>query len=239
MQMQGLGWKQKEDPRKADFMLRANRLPPEQVQLKNVNFAMFGFPLDQGQTGTCVGHAAKHWELTAPVIKTKRLGPPTAIEMYLAATARDEWHNGQPDTTLQDGTSITAMMLALRDEFHMISAFHWTDRVDDILQYMCMDDGNSIVLGLPWLNSMFTTDEEGFLNVDMNSGWAGGHCIDGSTLNVKRGFIGGPNSWGRPADFGKLNKKTGLRDGRWRMDLDKLRLLVREGGDACAAQEVR
>jgi hypothetical protein len=237
--MQGLGWKQKEDPRNADHRLKA-LLPRREVPLKNVTFPMFGYPLDQGQTGTCVGHAAKHWELTAPIIRTKRLGPPTAIDMYLAASKRDEWHGGQPDTTLQDGTSLTAVMLALRDDFHMISEFKWTDKVDEILQYLCMDGANSVVLGLPWKASMFTTDENGFLHVDRNSEWVGGHALDGSLLRVAEpGHIGGPNSWGRPADFGKLNKKTGMRDGRWRLYLDDLHYLMGEGGDCVAAFEVR
>jgi hypothetical protein len=85
---------------------------------------------------------------------------------------------------------------------------------------------------------MFTTTVEGFVTVDWSSGLAGGHAILASMANVKSGFIGGPNSWGRPADFGKLNLLTGQRDGRWRLDLDDLRRLLLEGGDAVAARQL-
>lgn len=226
-----------EDPRKADHPLRA-RLDRATVKRRNVHLLMPGYPLDQGSTSTCCGHGGKHWELTAPVRRTKRLGPPTAIDIYLAATKRDPWHNGQPDTSLQDGTSITAVMLGLRDEFGLIESFDWTDNVDEIIDHLCSEGGNAPVLGLPWLNSMFTTTPEGFVTVDWSSGMAGGHCLAMDSVNVTRGFASGPNSWGRPADFGKINPKTGLSDGRWRIDLDDLRRLLAEGGDACVAREV-
>jgi hypothetical protein len=233
-QTQGLGWRMKEDPRKADHPLRV----AAPVQRRNVHLLMPGFPLDQGQTGTCVGHGGKHWELTAPVRRTGRMGPPTAVDMYLAATKRDAWHNGQPDTSLQDGTSITALMLALRDEFGLISSFEWTDDVDKIIDHICSDDGNPPVLGVPWLRSMFETTPEGFVIFDWSSGWAGGHCIEMDLHSETRGHAGGPNSWGRPIDFGKINPKTGLSDGRWRIDYDQLRRLLAEGGDACIAREL-
>lgn len=239
----GLGWKMNEDPRKADHPLKARLATP--APLRNISWAMFTHPLNQGMTSCCVGFATKHWELIAPVIRTRVLGPPTGVDFYLAATKRDPWHNGQPDTTLQDGTSITAMMLALRDEFHLIEGFDWTDKVDDILQFLCSPTGGPVVLGLPWLNSMFTTPPDGILKVDTTSGWAGGHAIAASLLSISRPgegtdpIIGGPNSWGRPADFGKLDPKTGMRDGRWRMHVEDLRTLLREGGDACAARELR
>jgi hypothetical protein len=230
-----LGWLGFEDRRKAAYPLQARLTASVR---RNVSYAMFGYPLDQGKTGTCVGFAGKHWELTAPVIGTKRLGPPTGIDFYLAATERDQWHGGQPDTTLKDGTSLTALMLGFRDKFQLITGFDWTDDPDTILDFMCGDDGGPVVLGLPWYRSMFETTEEGFLTVDPASGLAGGHAILCSHVNVTRGFLSGPNSWGRPADFGRLNKLTGQRDGRWRLDLDRLLYLLDEGGDCVAARQL-
>lgn len=235
----GLGWKPatdpiKEDARKADHPLRITA----PVKRRNVHLLMPYPPLNQGQTGTCVGHGTKHWELTAPIRRTKPLGPPTAVDFYLAATTRDPWHGGQPDASLQDGTSITAMMLALRDEFGLISSFEWTDDADLIIDHICSEGGNAPVLGLPWLNSMFTTTPEGFVIVDRSSGWAGGHCICMDTHNETHGYGAGPNSWGRPIDFGKINPKTGMSDGRWRFDYDDLRWLLQQGGDACVAREI-
>lgn len=236
---QGLGWAMEEDSRLVDHPLRANRLPADEVPIRNVNYLMPGYPLDQGQTGTCVGHGVKHFELIAPVRRTKRLGYPTAIDFYLEATKRDPWHNGEPDTGLQDGTSVTAAMLALRDVFGYIESFDWTQDIAEVLQFMSLPDGGPVVLGLPWYQSMFTTGPDGIVKVDKASGLAGGHCITASWISVSRRLIGGPNSWGRPIDFGKLNRATGFRDGRWRMTWEDLGDLLLNGGVACAARERR
>ena len=228
-----------DDHQKADCQLRPRLLRDGPVVRRNRYFPMFGWPLDQGMTGTCCGFAGKHWGLSAPVIQHRRLGPPTGIDLYLAATKRDPWHGGQRDTSLQDGTSLTALMLALRDEFGHIAEFLWTNEVDDIIDYMSRDDGGPVILGLPWGRSMMRTDQEGIVRVNRAEDFIGGHAICANRLNWKQGRIEGPNSWGRPADFGKLNPATGLSDGRFRFDLDDLRWLMERSGDAVIARERR
>lgn len=241
----GLGWLGvggREDPRKANHPLRANRLMEVERIRRNIRYPSFSWPLDQGQTGTCVGHGGKHWEITAPVRRTKRLGPPTAIDLYLETTKRDPYHKGQPDTSLQDGTDITSLFLVFRDLYGFVSDFDWTNDIDDVLDFMCSGQGG-VVLGIPWYRSMFHTTREGIVLVDLASGLAGGHCIYADEVEWQRKgsevpMLSGPNSWGRPLDFGKLDPKTGQTDGRWRMDLNDLRRFLVDGGEAVAGREL-
>lgn len=234
-QAQGLGFRREAAPRRANFPLSAQL--PETIVRRNHYWPMFGLPLDQGATGTCVGHGGKHWEISVPVIRTQRLGPPTAIDLYLAATTRDPWHNGQPDTSLQDGTSVNALMLALRDQYKLIGAFDWElSRVDPVLDFL--SEVGPVIIGVNWYDSMFRTDQEGFLHLPTTARIAGGHCLCINGIDIKRGFVYGPNSWGQPADFGRFNPNTGRSDGRFRMSFELLARLIGEDGEACAAREL-
>ncbi len=234
----GLGRIPERKPEQDRHPLRA-RLADVPVVRRNKRWPSFTWPLDQGRTGTCCGHGGKHWEITAPVIRTKRLGPPTAIDIYLKATTFDPWHGGKPDATLQDGTSVNAVMLALR-ELGYVAEFIWEfDDLDPILDYVSTTSG--VILGIDWPEAWFTTTPEGFLrDLGPNEDWVGGHCIFCDEVNFTRGYIGGPNSWGRPIDFGKVNPKTGLSDGRWRMSFEAAReVIIRRNGECCAAIETR
>jgi hypothetical protein len=237
-QVQGLGRRAEHKPEQRRHLMRDHTMQGVTVVRKNTYWPMFSFPLDQGATGTCVGFGTKHWELSAPIIQTTRMGPPTGFDFYEAATTRDAWHNGRPDLTHQDGTSVNAAMLALRDVFGYIDHFDWAFNVDDIIDFLCTH--GPVILGVNWYSSMFTTDEEGILAITTGAKIEGGHCLCANQADIKRGLIGGPNSWGRPADFGKLNVRTGLRDGRWYMPLELIdRLVAREEGEAAASNEIR
>jgi hypothetical protein len=53
-----------------------------------------------------------------------------------------------------------------------------------------------VLLGIPWLNSMFDTATDGRISVKASSGVAGGHEIECSKYDAVNGRFWIPNSWG-------------------------------------------
>jgi hypothetical protein len=70
-------------------------------------WAFFSKPLDQGNTGTCVGHGWKHRLMAAPMVR-KAGDKPSAFDIYDAAIKVDEWTDNDNDTDRQMGTSACA-----------------------------------------------------------------------------------------------------------------------------------
>lgn len=228
----GFGRIYAEDPRDDKYLARP-LLAVEPPTRKTVYYAMFSKPLNQGLTGTCVGHAGKHFMLTAPTIQTKPAVEPTAITLYKEACTRDEWtFNDSGD--LQFGTSIRGMMKALQDR-GLIGSYVWGRTVDDVIDWICSGKG-PVILGTDWYRSMMQTTDEGIMQVDFSSGRAGGHGYLVSGWDNKKGLLTGPNSWGDT--FGR-KLKSGKRDGRFRLDPTKADRLISEGGEAGMAVELR
>lgn len=199
---------------------------------------MFNRPLDQGGTSCCVGFAAKHWQLTAPVIQTAPPEEPTATTLYLEALAHDPW----PDNDwgdLQSGTSLDAGAKALRAR-GLLKEWRHVDTLDEILDWVCGVDANGkwvggpLILGLPWDRSMFDTDSNGF--IFPNGELEGYHAICINGRDEKRGFVRFPQSWGD--QFGR-KRKDGTRDGYGRIYDLELNTLLERGGHGIVMLETR
>jgi hypothetical protein len=53
-----------------------------------------------------------------------------------------------------------------------------------------------VLLGLPWLRSMFDTASDGRISVNVASGFVGGHEVECSKFDAETGEFWIPNSWG-------------------------------------------
>src|SRR5688572_22043456 len=135
--MPGFGRVRVEDPRDLIYPLRAavdSRIARAEAPRKpRRQWPVFRTPLDQGAESTCVGHAWKHWMMSAPVIQTKPDKPPTAPQIYDLATLSDEWTGNERDRHF--GTSVRAGAQVLRG-MGIVGEFRWEWLVDGCIEWL-------------------------------------------------------------------------------------------------------
>lgn len=230
----GMGRRHAPDERDRRFLLADHLRISGVVARRSHLWAMFDPPLDQGSTGTCVGHGWKHWLLTAPVIQADPASPPSAFDIYDRAIKVDEWTENDNDTARQEGTSVRAGAKVLQSQGR-IGAYTWAFDVNTCANWLAGMDaeghfvGGPAVIGVNWYGSMFDLDEGGFLRIAPTAQVEGGHCVLLTGWNEKRGFAYGINSWGRY--WG--------RKGRFYMPGEVLDRLIREDGEVCTSVELR
>lgn len=189
-------------------------------------------PLDQGHTGTCVGHGWKHSLMAMPLTR-KAEEPPSAFDIYDAAIKVDQWPENDNDTARQMGTSVRAGAQVLQT-LGLLKEYSWCYSADDIIRWLAGQDakgkfvGGPVVIGIPWYQGMFETDANGFLNI--SGALVGGHCLCLNELHAD-GVIEGIQNWALP--WG-LNGK-----GHFLIRPETLDVLVKQDGEACASTESR
>jgi hypothetical protein len=147
--------------------------------------------LDQGNTGTCVGHAFAHRRADSPV-PTGEIDEAYALKLYLDASG---------DTTYQVGTSGLAACRVLAQR-GTISQYHWITSPTELRNTLLTV--GSVCVGTDWYGSMFTPVFQygnAYLTVDTTSGIAGGHeyLINGINVEPSSGlpYYRMKNSWGQ------------------------------------------
>lgn len=184
----------------------------------------FARPFDQGVTGTCVGHGGKNWMLSAPVMQTKRDGPPTPFDLYREACAVDEWtQNDNGD--LNFGTSVRALFKVLQAR-GLVAEYRWASNMQDVIDFVLLH--GPVVIGVNWYEGMLRPDASGYIN--LTGSVVGGHCVLVVGHNRTRGDFTIVNSWG---DWGPKHGRALIRSA------DLQRLLFNEGGEAAAGLEVK
>jgi hypothetical protein len=187
--------------------------------------------LNQGQTGTCVGHGFEYRLRGAP-FSHRATAVPDAFAIYDLATTLDPWPENDGDR--QSGTSVLAGVKALQVLGYAGEHFDWIYDADTAAKWLAGKDaagrfvGGTLVIGIPWYASMFTPDAEGFVKPEPGSPLVGGHCLELDEAQVERGFFEWPNSWGTDWGLG----------GRGRMSFETLDRLLKEDGDAVIVDEV-
>lgn len=188
---------------------------------------------DQGQEGACVGHGHQGRFLNAPIWPRN---PPDygdtdasvdAYEVYKAAQDVDEWPGDD-----YDGTSVLAGAKVMTDA-DAYQSYWWAFNIDSVL--LAIAYVGPVVLGIPWLDSMFEPRPSGLL--DCTGKIAGGHCIRARGVRLRAKLFGEgldpievvrlTNSWGR--DYG-MNGDVYIR-------VDDLSMLLEDEGDACVPVE--
>lgn len=211
----GLGRRHAPDARDHAYLLRA-LAPPEPPRSRS--WPLFAKWLDQGATGTCVGHGWRHLLTGTP--QPCRAATPTPFAIYDRAILLDEWADNDQDTARRLGTSVRAGAKALQ-ALGLISAYGWAFDVDAAIDWIA--NHGPVVAGTNWYSSMFERDKGGYLRIPPGATVVGGHCTLWLRYDARRGAIGGLTSW---RDFGYF----------WLACEDAERL-IREDGEACSPTE--
>jgi hypothetical protein len=176
--------------------------------------------LDQGNIGSCTGHAGTavcggeaywpllHDQLTGDALADHRW----ALALYGDATRLDPYQGSwEPDDTGSDGLSI-AKVLQSRG---LVSGYQHATTLDDALGALAL---RPVMVGTSWLNGMFDPAADGRLHV--TGAVAGGHeyCLD--ELDAERERVWVRNSWG---------PTWGLEGRAWMTWADLGRLLADSG----------
>lgn len=171
--------------------------------------------LDQGREGACVGFSWSH-ELAAEPMTIPLRTNDSAREIYNDAKKIDEWAGED-----YSGTSVLAGAKVVQSRGYM-PEYRWCFGIDDLVN--TLSHHGPVVLGIPWLRSMFNPDAKGVLKVEGEV--AGGHAILARGVLLKK--FGRPvvrlrNSWGR--DWGY--------DGDCFVYFEDMERLLKMDGDAC------
>ena len=235
----GLGLREDfRDPRDANFPFRLKR-HEEPVALATKRWAFFDRIIDQGFTGTCVGHMLKYELAFGPVIEVDMHEAPSAFELYRQCCLRDPWpENDNGD--LDFGTSMNAAGRVLRD-MGRIERWEHSENPDDVLKFIAGVNadgkhiGGPVMVGVPWYEGMFDTDSLGYVHATGEI--AGYHAILLPHYNVEKDELWFPQSWGY--FFGPWDRERGRQTGYGRMSGATLRTLFENGGEAIIAREIR
>jgi C1A family cysteine protease len=218
----GLGRHAAPDERDKLHPLRA--LLPSRVALPESKHWVTGPVLDQGATGSCVGHAWAGW-LTASPMRTKN--GPSPYQIYRECVVLDEWAANDmeanlSDTELQWGTSVRAGAKALEARGH-IQEYLWAFDLDTIKRYVLLR--GTVVMGTDWYTGFFEPNSKGF--VKPTGIIEGGHAyVCNGYSKIQKAFRC-LNSWG-PA-WGQK--------GRFWIAEDVMAQLLKDGGEAASAIE--
>lgn len=174
--------------------------------------------LDQGETGTCVGHAWAHWIEDGPKTWPGTVDP---FAIYREACLNDPWQeNDQGD--VQFGTSVRAGAQAVVARGRAIE-YRWAWDATTVVDAILLK--GPVVVGTEWTEAMFEPDFNGMIYPNGPS--FGGHCYLLNGVNTTKGIIRIKNSWGKSwGKFGHAFMKI--------LDLDRL---LMNNGEACLAVE--
>lgn len=186
-------------------------LPKSAIQ--SVNWTRRAPILDQGQLGSCTGNAATGALGTDSAGRTATttvtispagaaashglftagqhtLDEQFAVALYSLATLLDNIPGQYPPTdTGSSGIGVAKALQALGLATSYTHAFS-VAALNSALQ------GGPVLVGIPWLNSMFNPAADGRIPVDQSSGVAGGHELELCRYDATAGEYWIANSWG-------------------------------------------
>lgn len=174
-----------------------------------------GDVLNQGQTGTCVGHGWAGFLSSTPV---RSQGD--AFSIYDLATTLDGFpdndHNPNYGTTVRAGAKALETMGRLK-------SYVWAYSSKDVANWILRQ--GPVVIGIPWYSLMFQVTQDGY--VIPGGANVGGHCVLVYGCDVQARTLYIQNSWGTGWGHG----------GRCKMTFDVLDNLLSDHGECCAAVE--
>jgi hypothetical protein len=224
--MNGFGRRYSPDVRDHAFLMARKLEAPGTPLPIRKTWAITSKNLDQGQTGTCVGHAWSNFLRCAPL---QTLTGPTPFSIYRHAIVLDEWPDNDnevemPEDQLQSGTSVRAGAKAVTN-LGRLKSYLWAFNLQPALEFVLTQ--GPCVLGINYYSSMFTPNAEGIISITKNARVEGGHAILWRGADTKRGLARLSNSWG---------DGWGL-SGDCLIGFKDLERLIHEQGECCSAVE--
>ena len=224
----GLGRRFSPDDRDRNYLMRRRLAAPGTVLPSRKTWRIAATALDQGNTGTCVGHAWTNWMRCAPIRTTKNADK-TRWELYRLAVADDEWSGNDNEASLpdgdpglDDGTSIRAGAEAVVKTGRMKS-YVWAFSLTPAVEWVLTE--GPVVLGTDWPD--WTPDAEGIVRITATTKFVGGHAYLWRGVDTRRDLALCSNSWGD--DWGK--------SGDFYIPLRDLERLIHQQGEVCSAIE--
>lgn len=237
----GLGRRPSTDPRNAAHPMRRllAEVPPTLPVPDLKTWAFKGEPLNQGNTGTCTGHAGAHMIHAAPISHRGFLSP---WVLYREAVLCDEYGDNDSDAAetsdarLQAGSSGTGIAKALTKR-GTITDYLWAAEMRDANLWVLTR--GPVMVGSNWYGSMFTPTPEGFVKISPTAGIAGGHEWLIRGVDMKRAVALAVNSWGPEWNAHATGKwvRSRVSGGHFLIDFGTLERLFREDGDVVSCRE--
>lgn len=191
------------DPRSLRYRYR----PRRGAELTSVRHVRHVPVLDQGDLGSCTGHAALGCIGTGALYAAVSADNPSrptgnadrdgrlAVELYSAATRLDRWPGEwPPEDTGSDGLSVAKAA----QRAGLISGYRHATSLEDALAALARQP---VITGVPWYSSMDHPDSAGVVHITSDAFLRGGHEFVLDELDVERRLVGLTNSWG--PDWGR------------------------------------
>jgi hypothetical protein len=230
--MAGFGRRYAPDIRDSGYLMRRMLADARAVTLPaRRTWGIHGKALDQGDTGTCVGHAWRNFLRCAP-IRTER-GGPSAFDIYRSAVLKDTWRANNDEAQLPDGdpgldygTSVRAGAQAVT-AFGRLKSYVWAFELQAVIEWVLTE--GPVVLGTNWYSSFARPDRAGIVRIEPKAKVVGGHAYLLRGVDTRRALARCANSWG---------DGWGL-SGEFLLPFRDLERLIHEDGEACSAVEKR
>ena len=230
--MPGFGRRFVIDDRDRNFLMR--RMLPDARALALPTRKTWGInptALNQGQTGTCVGHAWRNFLRCAPM-RTERQGP-SAFDIYRSAVLEDTMSQNDDEAQLPDGdggldfgTTVRAGAEAVTGLGHLKS-YVWAFDLQPAIEWVLTQ--GPVVLGTNWYSSFMNPGADGLVRITPNARVEGGHAYLLRGVDTRKALALCTNSWGD--DWGV--------SGNFCLPFRVLERLIHEDGEACSAVQKR
>lgn len=210
------------DQRSRNFPMRAvlEELAPKTYKPRSYTWKC-DVHLDQGNEGSCVGHAWAHEMLAKPVV-IEGIDHEFARWVYKTAQKYDPWPgtNYEGTSTLAGAKVVAGRPPAMPEGRGLIGEYRWIfgdmDELIKTLGYF-----GPVVLGTNWYDGMMDTDKDGF--VRRTGDLAGGHCILIKGVSLTKKAVRLHQSWG---------EEWGEGGDAW-LSFADLEALLAEEGELC------
>jgi hypothetical protein len=230
--MPGFGRRFVPDDRDRKFLMRRMLADARALALPaRKTWSIHPKALDQGDTGTCVGHAWRNFLRSAP-IRTEKSGP-SAFDVYRAAVLEDPWRDNDDEARLPDrdpgldsGTTVRAGAEAVT-AFGRLKSYVWAFELQPAVEWVLTQ--GPVVLGTNWYSSFMRPDKDGIVRILPRARVDGGHAYLLRGVDTRRALARCTNSWG---------DGWGL-SGDFLLPFRDLERLIHEDGEACSAVEKR
>jgi hypothetical protein len=227
--MPGFGRRFEADRRDHDYLMRRMLRDARRLTLAaRKTWRISPKALDQGETGTCVGHAWRNFLRCAP-IRSDKTGP-SAFDIYRSSVLNDTWTGNDDEAKLPDGdlgldfgTSVRAGAKALT-AFGRLKSYVWAFSLQPVVEWVLTM--GPVVLGTNWYSS-FQPDAAGIVRILPNATVIGGHAYLLRGVDTRTALARCSNSWGD--GWGK--------SGDFFLPFRDLERLIHEEGEACSAVE--